>query len=85
MHSALNTFNSLLDCARASSDQADFERRLTIEGLLSKHARQHAALIRGIIHETDENAPSDEDFWRFLRVLHVVSFDLNTATAQQLS
>ena len=78
----LNSFNSLLDCSRASTDGADFARRLETTGLLSKTAQNQAASIRAIIEEAEGAVPSENDFWSFLRVLHVVSFDLNTATAQ---
>ena len=78
----LGTFNSLLDCARASRDVLDFTHRLTTEGYISKPARQYANVIRNIINEIEASVITDNDFWGFLRVLHVVSFDLNTATAQ---
>ncbi len=77
----LDGFNSLLDCARASADTADFMRRLDVDGFLSKNARGYTTTIRRILEDADE-APTDEQFWRFLSVLHVVSFDLNTASAQ---
>jgi hypothetical protein len=78
----LGGFNSLLDCARASPDAADFMRRLEVDRLLSKTARGYATTIRGILEDAGEAAPTDEEFWGFLSVLHVVSFDLNTATGQ---
>lgn len=78
----LDGFNSLLDCARASADAVDFMRRLAIEGFITKTARDYAATIRRILEDADDAGPTDEEFWRFLSVLHVVSFDLNTASAQ---
>jgi hypothetical protein len=78
----LDGFNSLLDCARASADAADFLRRLEVEGFLSKTARGYATTIRRILEDADDVGPTDEEFWHFLSVLHVVSFDLNTASAQ---
>jgi len=81
-HVLLNTFNSLLDCARVSVDAADFMRRLEVDGFLSKKARGYAATIRRILEDAGEAAPTDEEFWRFLSVLHVLSFDLNTASGQ---
>ncbi|MGI9575357.1 hypothetical protein ACRYJU_14855 [Alloalcanivorax xenomutans] len=78
----LDKFNSLLDCARASADGADFVRRLEVDGFLSITARGYAAAIRKIIEDAGPAAPTDEEFWRFLCVLHVVSFDLNTASGQ---
>lgn len=77
----LGGFNSLLDQARAAANATDFTRRLEVDGFISKASRDYAKTIRQIIQKTDE-APTDEQFWRFLSVLHVVSFDLNTASAQ---
>lgn len=77
----LDGFNSLLDCARASTSAEDFTRRLQVDGYLSKIARGHAKTIRKILGDGDA-PPTDEQFWRFMSVLHVVSFDLNTASAQ---
>ena len=76
----LDAFNSLLDCARASVDAVDFMRRLEVDGFLSKKARGYAGTIRRIIEDAGEAAPTDEEFWHFLSVLHVLSFDLNTAS-----
>jgi hypothetical protein len=78
----LEGFNSLLDCARASADAADFLRRLKVDGFLSKTARGYATAIRRILEDAGGAAPTDEAFWGFLSVLHVVSFDLNTASGQ---
>src|SRR6266849_115456 len=78
----LKAFNSLLDCARASGSGDDFAHRLATDGYLSKTARDQAIVIRAIIAGKHGEEPSPDDFWRFLRVLYVVSLDLNTATAQ---
>lgn len=78
----LDSFNSLLDCARASVDAADFMWRLEVDGFLSKKARDYAATIRRILEDAGEAAPTDEEFWRFLSIFHILSFDLNTASGQ---
>lgn len=78
----LTSFNSLLDCARASADATDFAQRLTVPGYLSKTAKDHATAIRAIVQAHRAQTVSDDELWRFLSVLHVVSFDLNTSTAQ---
>lgn len=77
----LSGLNGLLDCARASADAAEFMRRLEVEGFVSKVARGYAATIRRILND-GEAPPTDEQFWRFLSVLHVLSFELNTNSAQ---
>lgn len=78
----LDGFNSLLDCARASADSVDFMHRLSLEGFLSKTAHRQVAIIRKILEDPNGTTPTDETFWQFLSVLHVLSFDLNTSTAQ---
>lgn len=77
----LQKLSNLLDCARASTDGADFARRLSVAGL-SKSAQDHATEIRTIIEGVEKGTLSDDSFWRFLRLLHVVPLDLNTSTAQ---
>lgn len=78
----LNAFNSLLDCARASTDAADFMHRVATEGFLSKAAKKYAAAIRKIVGDANGAEPTDEELWHFLSVLHVLSFDLNSPSAQ---
>ena len=78
----LHTFNSLLDCARASTSGADFDKRLSTTGLISNRARKYADVVKAIITESDRVEPSRDDVRAFLSVLHVLSLDLNTATAQ---
>lgn len=78
-NSLLEGFNGLLDCARATSDSADFERRIT---KLSKVAQRHAKAVRTILAAAERKDVDNEEFHLFLRALHVLSFDLNTASAQ---
>ncbi len=78
----LEHFSGLLDCARASLDAADFEHRLASPGFISKKAVQYFKEIRKIISEIEGRSLSAADLWPFLRVLHVLSLDLNTNTAQ---
>jgi hypothetical protein len=78
----LRLFNSLLDCARASLDAGDFAHRLTAPGYMDQKARRYAEEIRLIVDEAAGSAVPDDDFWQFLKVVHVLSLDLNTPTAQ---
>ena len=78
----LVSFSSLLECARASVDAVDFNRRTTLKGMISKKAKLQNEAIKTILTEHIGSAPSDEEYWRFLQVVNVVSYDLNTSTAQ---
>ena len=77
----LDSFTGLLDCARASADAADFAQRISTAGYLSTTSRRYAVEIKSIIDEIEGSPVPDDDFWRFLSILHVVAYDLNTAAA----
>jgi len=79
----LGHFTLLLDCARASIDASDFNRRLAKDGYLHKTARKYAEEIRTIVGAACEGGlVPEEDFWQFLKSIHVLSLDLGSATAQ---
>ena len=78
----LGHFSGLLDCARASRDGDEFDRRLSTDGFINTKAVQYCGEIRKIIGETEERDVSVAEVWSFLRVLHVLSLDLNSATGQ---
>jgi hypothetical protein len=78
----LEHFTGLLDCSRAARDGGEFECRLTTPGFLSAKAVQYCDEIRTIIGEIEGRTVSAAEIWPFLRVLHVLSLDLNTATRQ---
>ena len=80
--SLLGHFSSLLDCAEASTDSEDFNRRLSLDGHISKRAKNQNNVIRTILKD-DTASPLNENFYfRFLRTINVLSFDLNTKTSQ---
>ncbi len=81
-NSLLEYFSGLLDCSRAARDEADFERRLATPGSVSAKTAQYYGEIRTIIGETEGRSVSAAEVWPFLRVLHVLSLDLNSATRQ---
>jgi len=78
----LRDFGSLLHCARASIDAEDFKRRLSLDGFLSGKARDQNGDIKRILAEKGGTSLDDDVYWRFLRVVNVLSFDLNTPTSQ---
>jgi len=78
----LEGLGALLDCAHASKSAVDFGRRLSTPGLLSKRSVEYTAHIRKIVQQVSDIAYSDDSFWNFLKVLHLLSYDLATSTNQ---
>ena len=78
----LEYFAGLLDAARAAADGAEFERCLATNGFLNAKAVQYGQEIRSIIGAMEGGSVSAADIWPFLRVLHILSLDLNTSTQQ---
>lgn len=78
----LKHFVSLLDTARGSPSAEDFQRRLTITGFVHDKVRAYAEEVRKVVEKATETTVPLVDLWSFLRVLYVLSFDLNTPTSQ---
>ncbi|MFV8754742.1 AAA family ATPase [Nannocystaceae bacterium ST9] len=78
----LEYFAGLLDAARAATDASDFELRLTTKGFLNAQSIKYAEAIRTIIGAKEGRSVAISELWPFLRVLYVLSLDLNTATQQ---
>ena len=78
----LNGLGGLLDCARNSSNEEDFKNRISLPGYLTQKARDYSRVIKSIIEPLEPgNAISDQDFWRFLKVIHILPLDFTTSTA----
>jgi hypothetical protein len=78
----LEYFTGLLDAARAARDAAEFEQRLATKGFVNAQSIKYANEIRTIVGAVEGQSVSVGELWPFLRVLHVLSLDLNTATQQ---
>jgi hypothetical protein len=78
----LEHFAGLLDCSRAARDGAEFEHRLSTPGFMAAKAIRYCDEIRKIIGEIDSKSVTAAEIWPFLRVQHVLSFDLDTSTGQ---
>jgi hypothetical protein len=78
----LEHFVGLLDCARAARDGAEFEQRLRTHGFISDTAMRYCGELQKIIGDVEGKAVTAPDIWPFIRVLHVVSLDLHSATRQ---
>jgi hypothetical protein len=77
----LSSFTSLLDAARSVASADEFRRRLQLRGFLSEKARVQNEALRTIV-ANHVSRPIDEDlYWRFLRVITVLSLDLGTDSA----
>lgn len=78
----LKHFVGLLDCARAARDGAEFEHRLATKGFISAKAVRYCDELRQIIGDVEGYPITAADIWPFLRVLHVLSLDLDSSTRQ---
>ena len=78
----LKDFVGLLDCARGAADGEEFQRRLSLEGFISKRSVHQCAELCGIVSALERTPVEVKDLWPFLRVLHVLSLDLHTSTRQ---
>lgn len=76
-------FGQLVDCARNSVDESDFDDRLSTSGLHSKKATECRDSIRAVIEKCDTPSPSEEDLWRFIKSLYLHVLDLHSSTSQQ--
>ena len=78
----LEHFGNLLDCARAAPSGAEFERRLTTEGFISAKAVGYCDELCKIIAGIEQTTISRAEIWSLLRLLYVLSLDLDTSTRQ---
>lgn len=78
----LKDFTGLLECARASSDSADFAKRVATPGFISNRAVRYCGELQQVIAELEGRDVSRADLWPFLCALHVLSLDLHSSTRQ---
>lgn len=81
-NTVLRYFTALLDCARASVDGDEFNTRLTTPGFVHSKVVAYCDEIRKILDEQEGRAVTFDELRDFLRLLYLLSFDLNSATAQ---
>jgi hypothetical protein len=80
--SLLNHFVALLDCARFCQNAEDFSKRLTSPGLLNKTAQKYYDEVCAIIEKEVGQPQAPGGVFAFLKHLYLLSFDLNSPTAQ---
>lgn len=78
----LENFVALLDCARGAADGEEFERRLSLNGFISKKSVHQCNELSEIVRKLEGKPVTAKDLWPFLRLLHVLSLDLHTSTRQ---
>ena len=74
--------SDLLECARNSSNEADFAARISPGGISSEAVREYSQVVRSIIEGSNPSDPTDSEFWRFLRSIYLLNLDLTTDTSQ---
>lgn len=80
--SLLSHFVALLDCARFCRNAEDFSKRLTSPGLLNKTAQKYYDEVCAIIEKEAGQPQAPGEVFAFLKHLYLLSFDLNSSTAQ---
>jgi hypothetical protein len=78
----LENFVGLLECARGAADGEEFQRRLSLNGFISKKCVHQSNELCEIVSALEGKHVNAKDLWPFLRVLHVLSLDLHTSTRQ---
>ena len=78
----LGDFGALLTQVRASSTAMEFEERRVSKGLLNKRSIADYETIKKILETSGGTAIAATDFWDFLRVFHVLSYDFSNPSAK---
>jgi predicted nucleic acid-binding protein len=78
----LEHFVGLVECARAARDAAEFQARLATRGFISEKSVHYCGELERIITEHEAKPITAADLWPFLRVLYLLSLDLQTSTRQ---
>lgn len=78
----LENFVGLLDCARGVADGEEFQRRLSLDGFISKKSIHQCNELCKIVSGLEGTPVTAKDLCPILRVLHVLSLDLHTSTHQ---
>jgi hypothetical protein len=78
----LEKFVGLLDCARGAADAEEFQRRLSLEGFISKRSVHQCNELCLIVSALEGTPVVAKNLWSFLRLIHVLSLDLHTSTRQ---
>jgi hypothetical protein len=78
----LENFVGLLDCARGAADGEEFQRRLSLDGFISRKSVHQCNELCKIVSALEGTPVTAKNLWPFLRVLHVLSLDLHTSTRQ---
>lgn len=78
----LENLVGLLDCARGAANGEEFQRRLSLDGFISKKSVHQCNELCHIVSALEGTPVIAKDLWPFLRLLHVLSLDLHTSTRQ---
>lgn len=78
----LENLVGLLDCARGAADGEEFQRRLSLDGFISKKSVHQCDELCHIVSALEGTPVIAKDLWPFLRLLYVLSLDLHTSTRQ---
>ncbi len=75
-------FSALLDCARSSKDGVEFQHRLMTPGFVHSKVVDYCDEVKKILDESEGRPVTLEEIRDFLTFIYLLSWDLNTGTAQ---
>lgn len=71
----------ILEWARHSSSADEFIKKSTTEGFTSARKRERLSAFRTQLDRANSDILSDDEFWGFLKVFHLISYDLDQAAS----
>jgi hypothetical protein len=75
----------LFEVARGCLDAAEFFRKVGADRFISEKGRGKLTIIRHHIDEGLSTEITDDEFWRFLKVFYLISYDFDTVEGSSLS
>jgi len=82
----INDVRPILEWARACANEDEFFRKIHTEGFSSKAKKEKLEVFRKQLkNANNETELSNQELWRFLKVFHIISYDLDLKSGLTLS
>jgi|GEM_PF-5241875 len=82
----INEVRPVLEWARTSQDEDDFFKKINTEGFVSKSKKEKLEVFKKQLKDANNKTElSNQELWRFLKVFHIIGFDLDVESGLTLS